>query len=396
MNKTKVISVSGVSKSFYTDGYQNKKKVLDNISFNVFEGDYIGIIGPNGCGKSTLLTLLSGITLPDSGKIEIYGKVAGILDIGAGFHPEYSGLENIFLNGQLLGFSKKEIKNKLDEIIEFSGVGHYINEPVKNYSSGMYLRLAFSIIAILNFDVYLFDEVMSVGDAAFRIKCREKIREIIAERNKTILTVSHNIWELSDVNKIFYLNNGELDTTSSKDEILKKYFSKSEEYKMRVDNPFFINKAEVSDFVSYVEKFSCSIQNVYPSNLNTFMLKSDDEIKFEIQLKGIKQYFNVGICLRDKFENSIMEISHVLNNIFLNTDNTNKRVTLSIPPRFFNAGEFIVDLVFFNEKQVLFYRKEALRFNVEIEDALKNTIYEKTWGVVKPFFNWEIEELSND
>src|SRR5690606_19206903 len=131
------------------------------------KGENVGIIGPNGSGKSTLLKILAGVTKPTSGTVDINGRIASILDIGAGFHPELSGKENVFLNGQILGFAKSEIAPKYKEIVEFSGIGKYIDEPVKNYSNGMYLRLAFSIMVHLDFDIYLFDEVMSVGDAEF-------------------------------------------------------------------------------------------------------------------------------------------------------------------------------------------------------------------------------------
>ena len=186
-----------------------KVKALDNVSFAVYQGENIGIIGPNGSGKSTLLKIMAGITQPSEGELIIYGRVASILDIGAGFNMELSGRENVFLNGQILGFSKSEIRPKLDEIIEFSGIEKFIDEPVKTYSNGMYLRLAFSIIAHLDFDVYLFDEVMNVGDAEFSLKSSEVIQKL-TNSNKTVVTVSHNLKELEDKSRILYLEQGQL------------------------------------------------------------------------------------------------------------------------------------------------------------------------------------------
>lgn len=195
---------------------------LKNVSFEIKKGESVGIIGPNGSGKSTLLKILAGITKPTSGKVTIHGKVASVLDIGAGFHPELSGYENVFLNGQIQGFSKKEIKNKIDKIIDFSGVGKFIQEPVKNFSSGMYLRLAFSILSHLDFDVYLFDEVLSVGDAEFSLKAQHKFLELSA-LGKTVVFVSHNLSELENQDTYILLKHGELKEKTEKRNLLSFY-----------------------------------------------------------------------------------------------------------------------------------------------------------------------------
>lgn len=195
---------------------------LNSISFEVKKGESVGIIGPNGSGKSTLLKILSGITKPTSGEVEIRGRVASILDIGAGFHPELSGRENVFLNGQLLGFTKQEINQKYDEIIAFSGIENFIHEPVKYYSNGMYLRLAFSILAHLDFDIYLFDEVMSVGDASFIQKSKQKIAEL-KTLGKTILLISHNLNELHFCNRLISLESGQIKQQGNEQDIISKY-----------------------------------------------------------------------------------------------------------------------------------------------------------------------------
>jgi ABC-type polysaccharide/polyol phosphate transport system ATPase subunit len=199
---------------------------LQDISFDIKKGESVGIIGPNGSGKSTLLKILSGVTKPTSGNVEIVGRVASILDIGAGFHQELTGRENIFLNGKILGFSHKEIEQQYEQIIDFSGIGSYIEEPVKNYSNGMYLRLAFSILAQLDFDVYLFDEVMSVGDAEFIQKTRNKINQL-RTNGKTLIIISHNQVELNQCNYIIELEQGKIKKMGSETEILSKYFLES-------------------------------------------------------------------------------------------------------------------------------------------------------------------------
>jgi len=171
----------------------NEHWALKDVSFEIKKGESVGIIGPNGSGKSTLLKILAGVTKPTIGKVTISGKVASILEIGAGFHPELSGRENVFLHAQIQGFSKQEVLKVFDEIVAFSGIEKFIDEPVKNYSNGMFLRLAFSIIAHLDFDVYLFDETLHFGDYGFKLKI---INWIKTNTNKTILICSHNINEL--------------------------------------------------------------------------------------------------------------------------------------------------------------------------------------------------------
>ncbi len=218
MNNQIAISVSNLSKKYALNkaiiddsinGFSNDLWALNKISFEVKKGAVVGIVGSNGSGKSTLLKILSGITKPTEGKAVLTGRVASILDIGAGFHSELSGYENIFLHGQILGFKTAEIEQQTDEIINFSGIGNFINEPVKNYSNGMYLRLAFSIIMHLDFDIYLFDEVFNVGDIAFQEKSEERIKQLVA-KNKTIVMVSHNLAELKICDYTIELRNGEI------------------------------------------------------------------------------------------------------------------------------------------------------------------------------------------
>lgn len=195
---------------------------LRDVSFEIKKGEHVGIIGPNGSGKSTLLKVLAGITKPSSGEVHICGRVASILDIGTGFHPELSGRENVFLNGQIHGFSRKEIQTKFDDIVAFSGIKKFIDEPVKNYSNGMYLRLAFSIMAHLDFDIYLFDEVLSVGDAEFQLETRD-ITSKLLKKGGTIINVSHVLSESRvDYSKVLFFKTGSLEKIGTT-EVLNEY-----------------------------------------------------------------------------------------------------------------------------------------------------------------------------
>ena len=184
---------------------------LKDINFEIEQGDAVGIIGKNGAGKSTLLKLLSKVTKPTTGKIYTKGRIASLLEVGTGFHPEMSGRENIYLNGAILGMTRKEIKRKFDEIVDFSGVERYIDTPVKRYSSGMYVRLAFAVAAHLESEILIVDEVLAVGDAEFQKKCLGKMDQVNAGEGRTVLFVSHNMGVISSLcKKTILLKQGNL------------------------------------------------------------------------------------------------------------------------------------------------------------------------------------------
>lgn len=183
---------------------------LRDVSFEIPTGSTFGLIGSNGSGKSTLLKCLARIYYPDKGNISTAGKVAALLEVGSGFHPELSGRENIFLNGSILGMSRKEVARKFDEIVDFSGVEQFIDQPVKNYSSGMYVRLGFSVAINVDPDILIVDEVLAVGDAEFQEKCRQKFADF-KQAGKTVVLVSHAMGQVQDMcDHAAWLNKGEL------------------------------------------------------------------------------------------------------------------------------------------------------------------------------------------
>jgi len=184
---------------------------LNDINFEIKRGEAIGVIGRNGAGKSTLLKILSRITEPTQGRIEINGRTSSLLEVGTGFHPELTGRENIFLNGAVLGMSRTEIKKKFDAIVEFSGVEKFLDTPVKRYSSGMYLRLAFAVAAHLEPEILIVDEVLAVGDAEFQKKCLGKMDEVSRKEGRTVLFVSHNLHAIQQLcTKLLYLEDGKI------------------------------------------------------------------------------------------------------------------------------------------------------------------------------------------
>ncbi len=196
---------------------------LQNINLSIEEGKTVGIIGANGSGKSTLLKLIAGITKPTSGKIEVKGRVSALIELGAGFHPEISGRENVYINGIMLGLSKKEISEKFDEIVKFAELEDFIDEPVKTYSSGMYMRLGFAVAINVNPDILLIDEVLAVGDASFIPKCLEKIAEF-KKKKKTIVFVSHALDTVTSIcDEVVWLKRGEIQIIGDPKKVVDAY-----------------------------------------------------------------------------------------------------------------------------------------------------------------------------
>ena len=199
-------------------------EAVKGVSFKVKEGEIVGIVGRNGSGKSTMLRAIAGIFAPDEGTIDVHGRSVSLLSIGVGFQTKLTGKENIRLSGMLLGFSEAQVEAKMKEIIDFSELGDFIEKPVRTYSSGMYSKLAFSITAILETDIILIDEVLSVRDAKFRKKSFEKMKQLISDRSRTVLIVSHSSGQIQELcDTVIWLDQGKIVKTGSTDEVLAEY-----------------------------------------------------------------------------------------------------------------------------------------------------------------------------
>ena len=202
----------------------NKEHAVRGISFDVYKGEIVGLIGQNGSGKSTTLRCVAGIISPDEGSVNLFGNSVSLLAIGVGFQKELTGRVNIMLSGLLMGFSEKEIKSKMNEIIEFSELGKSIDKPVSSYSSGMHSRLAFAITAILDTDILLVDEVLSVGDARFKKKSHKKMKELIMDKDRTVIMISHNLDTLKSMcDRVIWMHQGEINMVGKPKEVLDKY-----------------------------------------------------------------------------------------------------------------------------------------------------------------------------
>jgi len=263
---------------------------LKNINFNVDSGERFGIIGKNGAGKSTLLKILSRVASPTTGAVKIKGRVASLLEVGTGFHPELTGRDNIFLNGAILGMTQQEIKRKLDSIVDFSGVERYIDTPVKRYSSGMYVRLAFAVAAHLEPEILIVDEVLAVGDAEFQKKCLGKMHDVSEKEGRTVLFVSHNLQAIKNLcQKTIILNNGELFASGNTEEVLHAYNELVRDVKIDADT-------EVNNFMNrrgkgMIRFTDIEISDVYDNKKFNFEL--NETIRFKIsyevfeEIKGI-------------------------------------------------------------------------------------------------------------
>lgn len=316
---------------------------LKDASFDVMPGDRVGIIGRNGAGKSTLLKLLSRITEPTTGRITLRGRVASLLEVGTGFHPELTGRENIFLNGAILGMSRSEVRRKFDEIVDFAGVEKFLDTPVKRYSSGMYVRLAFAVAAHLEPEILIVDEVLAVGDAEFQKKCLGKMEDVSKSGGRTVLFVSHNMNAVQALcNRILWINTGRVKRDSRDiSAVIGEYATPTTTntswkacgvYK---ENPYFLpHSFSLQDAHGHTANGNISASDRYYFYIDGEVLQSNSSFNI-----GIAVYANSGECLFWSFT----------------TDgNTDKwlgqckgHITLRVPlpPHLLNEGEYTVELL---------------------------------------------------
>lgn len=308
---------------------------LKNLNFEINQGEVIGVIGRNGAGKSTLLKVLSRITEPTEGRIEINGRMASLLEVGTGFHPELSGRENIYLNGAILGMSKVEVKRKFDEIVDFSGVEKFLDTPVKRYSSGMYVRLAFAVAAHLETEILVVDEVLAVGDAEFQKKCLGKMNDISKGEGRTVLFVSHNMGAVNDLcTSVLFLKNGSLYKSGNTSDLISEYFKVG----INIDTNAFIN-----DYKSRRGNGEIRFEEVSINN-NSAEIDPNKEIEIYFKIKGIEAvgksvYFYLGV--KDPILNSTITNTgylRILENGLKKNESASFVITIS--PKVLRTGIF--------------------------------------------------------
>ena len=323
---------------------------LKDINFEINQGDAVGIIGKNGAGKSTLLKLLSRVTSPTTGEIKVKGRIASLLEVGTGFHPELSGRENIYLNGAILGMRKKEITRKLDEIIDFSGVERYIDTPVKRYSSGMYVRLAFAVAAHLESEILIVDEVLAVGDAEFQKKCLGKMGDISKGEGRTILFVSHNMAAVKRLcGKGILLENGLISFEGKINDVLSLYEKTN-------------NQNVIMEFVGN-KVIKKAILN---ENLQVLKYKSKFKLDVYFESNDFIKNLVLGIVIKDLNDTEIIGINnkHYLFDRINNDDTIKGKISLIINEFSLLPGKYKLDIFLGDSINDIEIVRDAIIFNV--------------------------------
>ena len=313
---------------------------LNGIDLTVYRGEALGIIGSNGAGKSTMLKLLSRVTAPSEGEIDIFGRITSMLEVGTGFHGEMTGRENVYMNGAILGMNKAEIDAKMDDIIEFSEVREFIDTPVKRYSSGMYVKLAFSVAAHLDSEIMIMDEVLAVGDMAFQKKCLEKMREATTKEGRTVLYVSHNMNTIRQLcDRCIVLDKGKIIFDGDVEDAIEIYMGTSESLSTFYDflYPVPVNRFNEGDVI---------IQSLKIANSLDMRFESGDQIEIIVALASVRKIMQVKLRFEIRYQNGITSgTSFTDESIDLVPGNNNISMvfdTIHLVP-----GKYHIDLVVF-------------------------------------------------
>lgn len=344
--KNLAIQIENISK-YYPVG---DVRALNDISFDIFNGDFVGVIGKNGCGKSTLLKIIAGIIKPTAGKVSVYGSMIALTDIGAGFHPDLTGRENIYMTGHLFSLNKKEINNIIPEILAFSELEKFIDTPVKSYSQGMFLRLAFSILVNIPIDIVLFDEVLAVGDASFQQKCFDKLRQM-KDRGLTVIMVSHTFEEIASFcNVCIVLEKGVILSSGKPEEVYNIYMESLNILTSTEDESGFLVEKHIKiRNENYIKVLKITIENTdNPGEKIGFSDGLCVSIEWEKGTNEGSIYFNLTIS--DQMNRPVLSTANFYGtNIELVTpiNNNNSGVFISkcfVPSNFLNHGVFHLSL----------------------------------------------------
>ncbi|MDX6190104.1 ABC transporter ATP-binding protein [Flavobacterium sp. Fl-318] len=367
-----------------TKGTSDYVWALQDINFEVERGEVLGIIGKNGAGKSTLLKILSKVTAPTTGSIKSRGRIASLLEVGTGFHGEMTGRENIFLNGAILGMTKKEIASKLDEIIEFSGCERYIDTPVKRYSSGMTVRLAFAVAAFLEPEILVIDEVLAVGDAEFQKKAIGKMQDISKGEGRTVLFVSHNMAAVKSLcTKGIILENGKVVFEGEIENAVSYYLG---------------GGAEAMNLKTFGKEYDLPIFKLNEISLHNLGRSSDTVLleneliilntKIDIKVNDAQRY-HITYHLFNEMGEAMFSFSNA--GSFSLKGGVN-RITCNFPASFFQSGQYFLSLFIIEDaRKSVFVENDIISFTVVDSGRELGTYMGREPGYIKPQFEWKIE-----
>lgn len=358
---------------------------LKDINFEVKQGEVIGFIGRNGAGKSTLLKILSRVTAPTTGEVRVKGRIASLLEVGTGFHPELSGRENIFLNGAILGMTRTEIRAKLDEIVDFSGCEAYLDTPVKRYSSGMQVRLAFAVAAHLDPEILIVDEVLAVGDAEFQKKCIGRM-STVAKEGRTVLFVSHNMTAVRSLcDRVILLRNGQTIADAETEEVLHVY--QHQDFKATLRRQWASPEAGKPLFGSgmYIKEAKIILEADSESAIrvnSTFSIAFCVHSKCRARVNLSPHYQGTGGEVIFAAPSPVQEV-HAGDNWFI----------CKMPGNLLNDGIYLVQLVLVEDSAAVQILNEALVF--EVHDLPRDSAWHGKWpGVVRPNLDWSFQHSS--
>lgn len=366
---------------------------LKDVSFEVKEGEIVGIIGQNGAGKSTLLKVLSRITVPTSGRADIFGRVGSLLEVGTGFHPELSGRENIYLNGAVIGMKKEEIRRQFDAIVEFSEIGQFLDTPVKRYSSGMYVRLAFAVAAHLEPEILLVDEVLAVGDIAFQKKCLGKIGSV-AKGGRTVIFISHNMTAINSLcERVIWVNGGEIVEDGPASDVVTRYLAKSDKGADRSEEVWDDPDEAPGNTMVRLRRVHVRRQDGDLSAPVTMQTPFQVEVEYWNLVANAQLHITLHVYTAEgviAFTTGCLNSNRPLQaGLF--------RSTGYFPADLLNSGvhRFVV-LVVKDSSSVIYSHESELAFNVIDVRQREGTCYGREPGVVQPALKWTTEYLGED
>jgi lipopolysaccharide transport system ATP-binding protein len=368
-----------------TENEKNYLWALKNINFEIREGEAWGIIGQNGAGKSTLLKILSRIVKPTEGIVRGRGRVSSLLEVGTGFHNELTGRENIFISGNILGMNKREISEKFDEIVDFSGIELFLDTPVKRYSSGMYVRLAFAVAAHMQPDILIVDEVLAVGDAEFQKKCLGKMNDASSKLGRTVIFVSHNMQAINNLcTKSIWLKKGMINEIGDTRSVVGKYMG-GEQKKIWKQEFHTLEEAPGTD---YIKVLSVELIPHLTDQMNPIDIRTPLTVRFKFYNAGKNVNLSVDLLLFTLAGDCVFDIpskSSTCNEGMIEAE-------CMIPGNFLNDGAYYFSLYFVEgHSKELFYFEECLQF--EVADFRENVYwYDKWWGQVRPNFPLKLKK----